>query len=122
MKIENIGAELNVKATYHDSCAALRECKIKEAPRKLLNKVKGLELVEMNETETCCGFGGTFAVKFEGISIGMADQKVINALASGADYIISTDLSCLMHLDGYIKGKKLSLKTMHIADVLAEGW
>jgi len=122
LKIENIGAELNVKATYHDSCAALRECKIKEAPRKLLNKVKGLELVEMNETETCCGFGGTFAVKFEGISIGMADQKVINALASGADYIISTDLSCLMHLDGYIKGKKLSLKTMHIADVLAEGW
>jgi L-lactate dehydrogenase complex protein LldE len=122
LKFENIGAELNVKATYHDSCAALRECKIKEAPRKLLSKVKGLELIEMNETETCCGFGGTFAVKFEGISIGMADQKVINALASGADYIISTDLSCLMHLDGYIKGKKLSLKTMHIADVLAEGW
>jgi L-lactate dehydrogenase complex protein LldE len=122
LKFENVGAEFNVKATYHDSCAALRECKIKEAPRKLLNKVKGLELIEMNETETCCGFGGTFAVKFEGISIGMADQKVINALASGADYIISTDLSCLMHLDGYIKRKKLSLKTMHIADVLAEGW
>ena len=122
LKIDNYGASLNGRATYHDSCAALRECKIKEAPRKLLNKVKGLELVEMNETETCCGFGGTFAVKFEGISIGMADQKVINALASGADYIISTDLSCLMHLDGYIKRKKLSLKTMHIADVLAEGW
>jgi L-lactate dehydrogenase complex protein LldE len=122
LKIENYGAELHVKATYHDSCAALRECKIKEAPRKLLSFVKGLELVEMNDVETCCGFGGTFSVKFDAISIGMADQKVANALATGAEYIISTDLSCLMHIDGYIKHKDLPLKTMHIADVLATGW
>ena len=122
LKIENYGAELNVKATYHDSCAALRECKIKEAPRKLLSFVKGLELVEMNDVETCCGFGGTFSVKFDAISIGMADQKVNNAVAAGAEYIISTDLSCLMHIDGYIKNKNLPLKTMHIADVLATGW
>lgn len=122
LKIENYGAELHVKATYHDSCAALRECKIKEAPRKLLSFVKGLELVEMNDVETCCGFGGTFSVKFDAISIGMADQKVTNALATGAEYIISTDLSCLMHIDGYIKNKNLPLKTMHIADVLATGW
>ncbi len=122
LKIENYGAELNARATYHDSCAALRECKIKEAPRKLLSNVKGLEMVEMNDVETCCGFGGTFAVKFDAISIGMADQKVANALATKAEYIISTDLSCLMHIDGYIKGKNLSLKTMHIADVLASGW
>ena len=122
LKIENYGAELNAKATYHDSCAALRECKIKQGPRRLLSYVKGLELVEMNDVETCCGFGGTFAVKFESISIGMADQKITNALATGAEYIISTDLSCLMQLDGYIRGKSLSLKTMHIADVLASGW
>jgi L-lactate dehydrogenase complex protein LldE len=122
LKIENYGAELHVKATYHDSCAALRECKIKEAPRKLLSFVKGLEMVEMNDVETCCGFGGTFSVKFDAISIGMADQKVNNALATGAEYIISTDLSCLMHIDGYIKNKNLPLKTMHIADVLATGW
>jgi L-lactate dehydrogenase complex protein LldE len=122
LKIENFGAALNVKATYHDSCAALRECKIKEGPRRLLANVKGFELVEMANTETCCGFGGTFAVKFDGISIGMADQKVSNALATKAAYLISTDLSCLMHLDGYIKGKNLPLKTMHIADVLASGW
>ena len=122
LKIRNFGAELNAKATYHDSCAALRECKIKEAPRELLSQVKGLELVEMNDVETCCGFGGTFAVKFEPISISMADQKVNNALATGAEYIISTDLSCLMQLEGYIKGKELPLKTMHIADVLASGW
>jgi L-lactate dehydrogenase complex protein LldE len=105
LKIENYGASLNGRATYHDSCAALRECKIKEAPRKLLSRVKGLELIEMNDVETCCGFGGSFAVKFNAISIAMADQKVINALATKADYIISTDLSCLMHLDGYIKAK-----------------
>ncbi len=122
LKIDNIGAVLNAKATYHDSCAALRECKIKQGPRKLLGAVKGLELVEMNDNETCCGFGGTFAVKFESISIGMADQKTNNALATGAEYIISTDLSCLMQIDGYIKNKNLPLKTMHIADVLASGW
>lgn len=122
LKVENVGAKIDGKATYHDSCAALRECKIKEAPRTLLRNVEGLELVEMNDVETCCGFGGTFAVKFEPISIAMADQKVNNALATGAEYMISTDLSCLMHLDGYSKQKGNNLKTMHIADVLAMGW
>ena len=117
--VEDVGASLHGKATYHDSCAALRECRIKEEPRKLLSRVKGLELLEMNDVETCCGFGGSFAVKFESISIAMADQKINNALATGADYIISTDLSCLMHLDGYIRHKGYSIKTMHIADVLA---
>ena len=119
LKVENLGASLNGKATYHDSCAGLRECKIKQEPRKLLSNVKGLELIEMNDVETCCGFGGTFAVKFEPISIAMAEQKVTNALATGADYIISTDLSCLMHIDGYIRKKGYGIKAMHIADVLA---
>src|SRR5688572_20046357 len=122
LKITDFNARLEAKATYHDSCAALRECKIKNEPRQLLSNVKGLELVELNDVETCCGFGGTFAVKFEGISIGMADQKITNAMATGAEYMISTDLSCLMHLDGYIKAKGFPLKTMHLADVLASGW
>lgn len=122
LKIDNFDARLDGIATYHDSCAALRECKIKEAPRKLLSQVKGLELIEMAETDTCCGFGGTFAVKFDGISVAMADQKITHALATKADFIISTDLSCLMHLDGFIKGKGHPIKTMHIADVLASGW
>jgi L-lactate dehydrogenase complex protein LldE len=120
--VENVGAVLNGKATYHDSCAGLRECKIKEEPRKLLANVKGLELVEMNDVETCCGFGGTFAVKFEAISVGMGEQKIDNALATEADYLISTDLSCLMHLQGYINTKGYKLQTLHIADVLAMGW
>jgi L-lactate dehydrogenase complex protein LldE len=119
LKVEDTGATLSGKATYHDSCAALRECRIKEEPRRLLTNVRGLELVEMNDVETCCGFGGSFAVKFEPVSIGMADQKITNALATGADYMISTDLSCLMHLDGYIKYKNLKLKALHIADVLS---
>jgi L-lactate dehydrogenase complex protein LldE len=122
LKIENFGAVLNATATYHDSCAALRECKIKEGPRKLLKQVKGLQLVEMAETETCCGFGGTFAVKFDAISNAMAEQKINHALDTGASHIISTDLSCLMHLQGIISKKDLSITTMHIADVLASGW
>ena len=119
LQVDDLGASLPAKATYHDSCAGLRECKIKKEPRQLLSKVKGLEIVEMNDVETCCGFGGSFAVKFESISIAMADQKVNNALATGAEYIISTDLSCLMHIDGYIKYKGVQLKTLHLADVLA---
>ncbi len=122
LNVENVGAVLNGKATYHDSCAALRECKIKTEPRKLLARVKGLEITEMNDVETCCGFGGTFAVKFEAISIAMGQQKVENALATGAQYLISTDRSCLMHLQGYIKHKGYNLQTMHLADVLANGW
>jgi L-lactate dehydrogenase complex protein LldE len=122
LHIENFGAVLNAKVTYHDSCAALRECNIKEGPRKLLSQVKGVEIIEMKDVETCCGFGGSFAVKFDAISTAMADQKVMNALSCKAEYIISTDMSCLMHLDAYIKKKELSIKTMHIADVLACGW
>ena len=116
------GAELEGKAVYHDSCAGLRECKIKAEPRALLEKVHGLELLEMPDSETCCGFGGTFAVKFEGISSAMAQQKVNNALAVGAEYIISTDTSCLMHLQAYIDKENLKIKNMHLADVLAHGW
>ncbi|MDP3666954.1 MAG: (Fe-S)-binding protein [Sediminibacterium sp.] len=122
LKKDDVGAIFNGKATYHDSCAALRECKIKNEPRQLLSKVKGLELVEMNEVETCCGFGGTFAVKFEPISIAMGDQKVTNAAATGAEYLISTDMSCLMHIDGCNKHKGAGLKVLHLADVLASGW
>lgn len=116
------GAALAGKYTYHDSCSALRECGIRAAPRQLLDGVAGLTRVEMAETTTCCGFGGTFAVKFEAISVAMAQQKVEHALATGADYLISTDVSCLMHLEAYIKKEKLPLQTRHIADVLASGW
>lgn len=119
LNFTNFNAGLNAVATYHDSCAALRECNVKQEPRILLNNVQGLQLIEMNDVETCCGFGGTFAVKFEPISIAMADQKITNAEETKAEYIISTDMSCLMHIDGVIKNKQSPLKVLHLADVLA---
>jgi len=122
MKVSDIGATLEGVATYHDSCAALRECNIKQEPRTLLNKVRKLEIKEMKDTESCCGFGGTFSAKFEPIAVGMVSDKVKNAVETGAQYLISTDLSCLLHMDGYIKKQNLNIKTMHLADVLASGW
>jgi len=122
LKVEDVGAEFNAKVTYHDACTALREYGIKTEPRKLLSKVKGLELVEMNDSDVCCGFGGTFSVKMEPISIAMVEQKVENALATGAEYIVSTEASCLMNIEGYIKRNNLPIKAIHIADILASGY
>jgi L-lactate dehydrogenase complex protein LldE len=123
LKIDKIeGSKLDVLATYHDSCSALREFNIKSGPRKLLNNVEGLRLIEMNNAETCCGFGGNLAIKYEGISAVMAEQKINNAIDTWAGVIISTDSSCLLQLNGYIQKHKTPLKVMHIADVLASGW
>ena len=120
--ITELGASFNGKATFHDSCAGLRECNIKAEPRALLSQVEGLELVEMNDTETCCGFGGSFAVKYDTISVAMADQKIDNAIATEAEFIISTDISCLMHLDGRINHHGQQIKVIHLADILASGY
>lgn len=122
VKRDYFGAELVGTAVYHDSCSALRECKIKDQPRQLLANVGGLELVEMKDQETCCGFGGSFAVKFEGISSAMAEQKVQHALDVKADYIISTDASCLLQLKAYIDKHQLPIRTLHLVDVLTSGW
>jgi L-lactate dehydrogenase complex protein LldE len=122
LAVTELGASFNGKATFHDSCAGLRECNIKAEPRALLSQVNGLELVEMNDTETCCGFGGSFAVKYDTISVAMADQKIDHAIATEAEYIISTDMSCLMHLDGRINFNGQQIKVIHLADVLASGY
>ena len=122
LKVTDVGARFEGVATYHDSCSGLREVGIRNEPRELLSHVKGLEIREMKETDTCCGFGGTFSVKFESVAVGMAEQKIKNAEATEADYLISTDLSCLMHLETYLKKQDKKLKVMHLADVLASGW
>ncbi|MFV0270034.1 MAG: (Fe-S)-binding protein, partial [Draconibacterium sp.] len=122
LQISEVGAVFNHKVTFHDSCADLREYGIKSEPRQLLGKVKGLELVEMEKLETCCGFGGTFAAKFHHISSAMTEQKVENALKTGAEYIVSTEASCLMNMDAYIRKQNLPIKTIHLVDVLATGW
>jgi L-lactate dehydrogenase complex protein LldE len=121
IKTEDLGAVFPHKVTFHDSCAGLREYGIKTEPRRLLARVKGLELLEMDELETCCGFGGTFAAKFHHISTAMTEQKVENALKTGAEYIISTEASCLMNIDSYIAKKRLPIKSIHLASVLASG-
>lgn len=121
IKHTDFGSVFEHKVTYHDSCSALREYKLNDEPRTLLRKVKGLELIEMKDTDVCCGFGGTFSTKFEPISTAMAEQKVHNAIDTGAEYIISTDSSCLMHQFAYIKKHKLPLKVAHVVDVLASG-
>jgi L-lactate dehydrogenase complex protein LldE len=122
LNITDLGASFHGKVTYHDSCAGLREYRLRDQPRQLLSKVKGLELVEMTDTSTCCGFGGTFAVKFEAISVAMGDQKVRNATDTAAEYLVSTDTSCLMHIQGVMNGRGKSMKCIHIADVLASGY
>ncbi len=119
LKVTDVGARFNGSVTYHDACAALREYGIKEEPRLLLQNVKGLEIKEMPDSDVCCGFGGTFSVKNESISIAMAEQKVQHSIETGAEYIVSTEASCLMHLDGYIKKNNLPIKTIHLADILA---
>jgi L-lactate dehydrogenase complex protein LldE len=122
LKVDEVGAEFPHVVTYHDSCAALREYGLKDEPRQLLSKVRGLELREMKNNDVCCGFGGTFSVKFEPISTAMAEQKVKSALETGAEYIVSTDSSCLIHQQAYIDKHKLPIKTIHVIDVLASGW
>lgn len=119
LKIDDFGAEFKHKATFHDSCSALREYGIKDEPRKLLSKVKGLELVEMNETDTCCGFGGTFSIKNTDISSAIVEKKVRNAVATGAEFLISTEASCLMNINGYCAKNNVPLKGIHLADIIA---
>ncbi|MFQ3579783.1 MAG: (Fe-S)-binding protein [Bacteroidales bacterium] len=117
--LNNFEAEFNEKVTFHTACSALREYGLKDEPFQLLKKVKGLTLLELEHSDTCCGFGGTFAVKQTAISQAMAEQKVQNAIATGASYITSTEASCLMNVEGYIKKQKLNIKTIHIAQILA---
>ena len=122
LNVTDLGASFEGKATFHDSCAGLRECHIKDEPRQLLTAVKGLELVEMQDTDICCGFGGSFAVKFDTISVSMADQKIDNTIKTEASYLISTDMSCLMHIDGRMKHNGQNVKVLHLSEVLASGY
>lgn len=118
LNIEKLDAVFPHKVTYHDSCHALREYKIKEEPRHLLRMVKGLEIIEMQDSEACCGFGGTFSVKFKDISQAMVEQKVQDALSTGAEYIVTTEASCIINIQGYIDKHQLPIKAMHLVDVL----
>jgi L-lactate dehydrogenase complex protein LldE len=117
--VTELGARFPAKVTFHDGCHGLRELGIKKSPRALLGKVQGLELIEMKDAETCCGFGGTFATKFPTISTAMGEVKCSSAIETGADYIVSNDSSCLMHIQGLLSREGKPLKTIHLAEILA---
>jgi L-lactate dehydrogenase complex protein LldE len=119
LKIEDVGAAFDGAVTYHDSCHALRELKIKDGPRRLLDHVRGLRLVEMEPAEECCGFGGTFAVKFPEISGGMVRTKIDAIERTGASTVVSIDSSCLMQIQGALSRAGSKIRTMHLAEVLA---
>lgn len=117
--VTDVGARLNGTATFHDGCHGLRELGLKSGPRTLLQHVEGLKLVEMEEAESCCGFGGTFSVKFPQISTSMADVKLQSVQQTGADFVVSCDPSCLMQLQGYFQKQNQTTRCLHLAEVLA---
>jgi L-lactate dehydrogenase complex protein LldE len=118
-QVEDVGARYDGNVTFHDSCHGLRELKIKEGPRRLLSKVNGLRLREMDDSEECCGFGGTFSVKFASIAGAMVRTKIESIVKSGADTVVGIDASCLMHIRGGLSRAALPIKTMHLAQILA---
>jgi L-lactate dehydrogenase complex protein LldE len=118
-KVTDVGAVFPHCVAYHDACHALRELRLKQEPRELLRNVREIQLVEMPHSEDCCGFGGTFATKFPMISGAMGDTKAGNAESSGAEYLTSTDPSCLMHIDGVLRLRKSPMRTIHLASILA---
>ncbi|HTL58338.1 MAG TPA: (Fe-S)-binding protein [Candidatus Limnocylindrales bacterium] len=118
--VTDLGARFPAKVTFHDGCHGLRELGAFKQPRQLLSNVKELELVEMGE-QVCCGFGGTFAAKFPMISTAMGEVKCSLAQKTGAEYIVSNDSSCLMHIQGLLTRQGSRMKTIHLAEVLANG-
>jgi L-lactate dehydrogenase complex protein LldE len=118
-KVEDVGARMDDVVTYHDSCHALRELGVRDGPRRLLARVRGLELREMDKADECCGFGGTFSVKFPEVSGGMVRTKIDSIVRTGANTVVSIDSSCLMQIQGALSRAGLPQRTMHLAEVLA---
>ncbi len=115
-----VSASFDAAATYHDSCSGLRELGVKAGPRQLLAKVSGLKLVEMEECETCCGFGGTFSIKYGEISAEMAERKCAHIAASGAQAVVLGDLGCMLNIEGRLRRRgDTKTRVLHVAEVLA---
>jgi len=119
LHLSNIGSEFNGSVTYHDSCHLASGLNIKSQPRTLLRHIKGLDFIEMKDSDTCCGFGGTFAMNYPEISTAMVDDKIENILASGAEVVTGCDISCLMNIQGRLSRRGEDVKVMHIAELLA---
>jgi L-lactate dehydrogenase complex protein LldE len=119
LKVNQVDARFEGKVTYHDSCSGLREMGVRDQPRRLLASVKGLQLVEMRGTEECCGFGGTFCVKYPEISTRMVDAKIAHIEASGAGTVLGGDLGCLLNIAGRMKRRGVPVRVIHTAELLA---
>jgi len=117
--VTDVGARFPHRVSYHDGCHGLRELRIREAPRKLLQAVRVFDLVECDEPESCCGFGGLFSVKYPMISTAMAEVKGGSLARTGCDYVVSSDPSCQLQLDGWLSRTGQRPRTIHLAEVLA---
>lgn len=117
--MRDFGMRFDQRVTYHDSCSGLRELGIKQQPRQLMQEVNGLELTEMKDTDVCCGFGGTFCVKYPDISERMVSDKVALAKQTGADYLLGGDMGCLLNISGRLSRLDQPMHVYHFAEVLA---
>ena len=119
MRLERVAARWPAKAAYHDSCSGLRELGVRAQPRRLLASVAGLEVADLGVPEACCGFGGTFCVKYSAVSDKIAADKLADVTKTGADLLLAGDLGCLLHLAGKAKRDGLKVAVRHVAEVLA---
>ena len=118
LEIEDVGATWNGSLTWHDACHGLRDLNLKNEPRRLIRNVRGAEFVEIENAETCCGFGGTFSVKYPEISVAILDHKIEAIERAGVDAVVSSDVSCLMQIGGRLSRKGSSVRVMHLAELL----
>jgi L-lactate dehydrogenase complex protein LldE len=117
--VDDLGARFEGRLTWHDACHGLRDLGIRDEPRRLLANVRGAELIEAKGSDSCCGFGGTFSVKYPEVSVAMLDWKLQHLELADVDVIVSSDVSCLMQIGGRLERRKSGVKTMHLAEVLA---
>lgn len=119
LKVEDVGASFNGRVTWHDACHGLRDLGLREEPRKLIRGVRGAEFVELPNADACCGFGGTFSVKYPEISVAILDNKIDAIEKAGVRAVVSGDASCLMQIGGRLTRNNSPVRTMHLAELLA---
>ncbi|MEW5909494.1 MAG: (Fe-S)-binding protein [Thermodesulfobacteriota bacterium] len=116
--VTDLNASYKGRVTYHDSCHLLRALRVRNQPRKLIRKVKGVDFIEMKDSDRCCGFGGAFSIKYSEISSAVAEEKVSHILESGADTVVGSDLGCLLNIEGMLRRKRAPVKVLHLAELL----
>lgn len=117
--VEDVGASFRGRVTWHDACHGLRELNVREEPRRLIRHVRGAEFVELPNADACCGFGGTFSVKYPEISVAILDNKIETIERAHVRAVVSADASCLMQIGGRLARQKSPVRTMHLAELLA---